>query len=189
MTGPARYLPSHRPRAGSSPLRGVGAALLFVASAMAGAGGAVAQEWQAFAVPEEAWSIDFPREPLVRDIAEMRGAAIAFFHDYRTIIGEGAYIVDVIEFTPAVVEKRSAEDLIGFAVEMLSATCEASVPREIPAAKGVAREVTFRCENEVTMRTRFEVVAPRLYQVSVAGGPGFLSGPDTTRFFDSLRIE
>ena len=67
---------------------------------VAATGSAVATEWQTLSPPGEGFSIDFPAEPAMRDVVEMKSEAIEFFHDYRAFVDDGVFLVDVVRFTP-----------------------------------------------------------------------------------------
>ena len=141
------------------------------------------------APPDQGFSIDFPAEPAFRDVVEMKSAAIEFFHDYRAVTEAGVFLVDVVRFTPDVRAARTDAELLDTAVDAVAGSdCEASEPREAPAAGGIAHEVTFHCPDELTMRAHFRIVDEWLYQIGAGGGPGFAVGPDAVRFLDSFRL-
>jgi hypothetical protein len=148
-----------------------------------------AAEWKTFTAAEDGFSAEFPAEPVIRDIAEMKSEAIVFFHDYRTVTDAGVFLVDVVRFTPAVRAARTDAELLDTAVDGVAGNdCEASEPREVEAAGGIAHEAIFRCPDELTMRARFRIADEWLYQVGAGGGPGFAVGPNAARFIDSFRL-
>jgi hypothetical protein len=164
-------------------------AVLVAGVLIASAAGAAA-EWKTFTSAEDGFSADFPAEPQFRDIAEMKGEAMVFFHDYRALTEAGVFLVDVVRFTPAVRAVRTDDELLDIAVDgVAGGDCEASEPREASAAGGIADEVTFRCPDDLTMRARFHIADEWLYQVGAGGGPGVAVGPDAVRFLDSFRLD
>jgi hypothetical protein len=152
----------------------------------------------AIALAEDAWitlapaghgfAADFPAEPVFRDIVEMQGESIALFHDHRTIVDDGVFVIDVVRFTPAMRAARTDAELIDIAIRAAGAACAVGVPRQVETAGSTAYEVMFRCPEDLTMRARFLVKGEWLYQVGAAGRPGFVAGPDAGRFLDSFRL-
>jgi hypothetical protein len=171
----------------SRPGISLGAPACF-ALALASTGALAGDAWLTLAPPGQGFSVDFPSEPTFRDVVEMQGEAIALFHDHRTIVDDGVFVIDVVRFTPAMRAERTDAELTDIAIRGAGAACEVGTPREIEITSGTAYEVTFLCPEELTMRARFLVEGEWLYQVGAAGRPGFVAGPDAGRFLDSFRL-
>jgi hypothetical protein len=144
--------------------------------------------WITLAPPQQGFSVEFPAEPTFRDVAEMQGESIALFHDWRTLIEGGVFVIDVVRFSPATRAARTDAELADIAIRGVGAACETGTPREVETANGNAWEVTFRCPEELTMRARFKIEGEWLYQVGAAGVSGFVTRADSVRFLDSFRL-
>jgi hypothetical protein len=150
---------------------------------------AAAEGWLTVSPPGDGFAADFPALPVTRVVVETESStAVERFRDYRLTADEGTFFVDAIRLSAFLRDALSDAEVLAFALGLVAPDCEQGTPREIAMAGTSGHEATFRCPAELTMRMRILIDGPWLYQVAAAGGPGFITVPDSVRFLDSFRL-
>lgn len=160
----------------------VGAALLF-------AGPAGAQGWTAYSPDGGRYRMDMPGTPKVETVPIPVGPGQTVpMTEAAVQAGNARYLASYVDYPERISRAASADLMLDKVRNGMSAGNTLRGEKKLTIGRSPGREFVVVQANGVNTATRLYWVRGRLYQLTVTGGAGIESQPDTRRFFESFSL-
>lgn len=165
---------------------------LAVAGALAaGAGAALAQQWQALKPPDAGFSVQVPGTAREREQTAGIGELSGVFRGYVVELPEASYMAGYLKLPDGTVERHGAGRILDDAsYGAMRKAVDRKLSHHAPADRAgrPGREFVLSLPGGFVARQRAYVSGDRLVQLVYVGRPGTEDGAAARRFFDSLKF-
>lgn len=152
------------------------------------AGVAVAQGWTMYSPEGGRYRIDMPGTPAVNAVPISRGAQSVNMNEASVQLPGAAYLVSYADYPDRVYLAGSSDVMLDRVRDGMSAGHTLRGEKKVTLGRQTGREFVVTQADGTNTVARIFWVRNRLYQVTVAGGAGIDSQPDTRRFLESFAL-